>query len=106
MGSHGLRRVAEVGAVRTPGVQVVALSGLGRLMLADTVYVAEDGPRTIGLLFASDRSARTCLLTLDLRPSEGPAAWLATVESVTRAGVPSSEGIGASFAFSPRQRIV
>jgi hypothetical protein len=84
---------------------MVALPGLGQLSLADTIYVAKEGLRTIGLLFARDRSARTCLLTLDLRPTQGPAAWLATVESVTRAGVPASEGVGASFVFSPRQRI-
>ena len=85
---------------------MVALSGLGQVSLADTVYVAEEGLRIVGLLFARDRSARTCLLTLDLQPNEGPAAWLATVESVTRAGVASNEGVGASFVFSPRQRTV
>jgi len=106
MKSPGLRRAAEADGVRASEVQMVALSGLGRLSLADTVYVAKEGPRTIGLLFARDRFARTCLLTLDLRANEVPAAWLATVESVTRAGVASSEGVGASFVFSARQQNV
>jgi hypothetical protein len=104
MGSLGLRRVAEADALGDPEVQTVSLSGIGRLRLADTVYVTQDGAKTIGLLFARDHSARTCLLTLDLRLTQGPAAWLATVESVTCAGVRSSEGLGASFLFSPRQR--
>ncbi len=103
MGSLSLRRAAEAGALGDPDVQTVALSGLGRLRLADTVYLTKDGAKTIGLLFARDRSARTCLLALDLRPTQGPAAWLATVESVTCAGVRSNEGVGASFLFSPRR---
>jgi hypothetical protein len=103
MGSLGLRG-GEAGALRDPDVQTVALSGIGRLRLADTVYVTQDGAKTIGLLFARDRSARTCLLALDLRPTLGPSAWLATVEPVARAGVRSNEGIGASFLRSPRRR--
>jgi hypothetical protein len=99
MGSLGLR-AGEAGALRDPDVQTVALSGIGRLRLADTVYLTQDGGKTIGLLFARDRSARTCLLTLDLRPTQA-MAWLARVESVTRAGVRSSEGVGTSFLFSP-----
>jgi hypothetical protein len=103
MGFPGLRLAAEAGAVGAPDVQLVALSGIGRLRLADTVYLTQDGAKTIGLLFARDRSARTCLLTLDLRPAQGPAAWLATVESVARAGVRSNGGVGDSFLFSPRR---
>jgi hypothetical protein len=87
--------------------QMLALPDLGQIRLADTVYVAREGPKTIGFLCARDRSARTCLLTLDLRPSDGPAvAWRATVERVTREGVHSADGVGASFLFYPRQRTV
>jgi hypothetical protein len=104
MGGLGLRRAADLGSVQASDVQMVAVSGLGRLRLADTVYLTQDGAKTIGLLFARDRSARTCLLALDLRPTLGPATWLATVESVACAGVRSNEGVGASFLFSPRRR--
>jgi hypothetical protein len=84
--------------------QILALPDLGRLTLADTVYLTHEGLRTIGLLCARDGSARTCLLTLDLRPSDGGAlAWRATVERVTREGVHSRDGVGASFLFYPRQ---
>jgi hypothetical protein len=84
--------------------QILALPDLGRLTLADTVYLTHEGPRTIGLLWACDRSARTCLLTLDLRPSDGAAvAWRATVERVTRDGMHSRDGLGESFLFYPRQ---
>jgi hypothetical protein len=83
---------------------MLVLPDLGRLRLADTVYLAREGPRTIGVMFARDVSARTCLLTLDLRPSDGAVAWRATVERVTRAGLHSSDGVGASFLFYPRQR--
>jgi hypothetical protein len=81
----------------------LALPDLGRLSLADTVYVTREGPRTIGLLFARDRSARTCLLTLDLRPTDDHLAWRATVERVTREGTHSRDGVGASFLFCPLQ---
>ena len=96
-------------AVRVGGTygQILALPDLGRLTLADTVYLTNEGPRTIGLLWARDRSARTCLLTLDLRLSDGAAvAWRATVERVTRDGVHSRDGVGESFLFYPRQRTV
>lgn len=82
---------------------VLALPELGRLSLGGTVYLVHEGPGTIGLLFARDRSARTCLLTLNLRPSHGDLAWHATVERVTREGVHSSDGLGAAFLFYPRQ---
>ena len=104
---HGT--VSSSTAVRAGGKygQMLTLPDLGRLRLADTVYLTREGPKTIGLLCARDRSARTCLLTLDLRPSVGPAVpWRATVERVTREGVQSPDGVGASFLFSPRQRIV
>ena len=83
---------------------MLALHDLGQLRLADTVYLTRAGPRTVGLLFARDRAARTCLLTLDLRPTDGTVAWRATVERVTREGVHSSDGVGASFLFYPRQQ--
>lgn len=86
--------------------QLLALPNLGRLTLADTVYLTQEGPSTIGLLCARDRSARTCLLTLDLRPTDGAAAWCATVKRVTREGAHSPDGVGASFLFYPRQRSV
>ena len=87
--------------------QLLALPDLGLLTLADTVYLTQEGPRTIGLLWACDRSARTCLLTLDLRPWDRAAvAWRATVERVTRDGMHSRNGVGESFLFYPRQRIV
>lgn len=105
--SLGLHRMGETGVPGGgPHVQLLALSGLGRLRLADTVYLTREGPRTVGFLFARDRSARTCLLTLDLRPTDGAVAWRATVERVTCEGVHSSDGVGASFLFHPRQRIV
>jgi hypothetical protein len=84
--------------------QMLALPDLGRLRLADTVYLMRAGPKTVGLLFARDLFARTCLLTLDLRPTDGAVAWRATVERVTRAGAHSSDGVGASFLFYPRPR--
>ena len=83
---------------------MLALPNLGQLRLANTVYLTRAGPRTVGLLFARDRSARTCLLTLDLRPTDGTVAWRATVQRVTREGVHSSDGVGASFLFYPRQQ--
>jgi hypothetical protein len=96
-------------AVRVGGTsdQLLALPDLGLLTLADTVYLTQEGLRTVGLLWACDRSARTCLLTLDLRPSDGAAvAWRATVERVTQDGMHSPNGVGESFLFYPRQRIV
>ena len=96
-------------AVRVGGTygQLLALADVGLLTLADTVYLTQEGPKTIGLLWACDRSARTCLLTLDLRPSGGAAvAWRATVERVTRDGMHSRDGVGESFLFYPRQRTV
>ena len=87
--------------------QILALPDLGPLRLADTVYLTQEGLKTIGLLWGCDRSARTCLLTLDLRPSDCVAvAWRATVERVTREGVHSHDGVGASFLFYPRQQAV
>ena len=113
-GSLGLRCAGEAEAAVTSllstGVrgsadaQMLALSNLGRLRLADTVFLTREGPKTIGLLFARDVSARTCLLTLDMRPTAGAVAWRATVERVTRDGAHSSDGVGASFLFHPRQR--
>ena len=82
--------------------QIVMFPDLGRLRLADTVYLLEEGTKTVGLVFARDVSARTCLLTLDLRPTDGAVAWHATVERVTREGAHSSDGVGASFLFYPR----
>jgi hypothetical protein len=83
---------------------MLALPDLGRLRLADTVYLMQEGPKTVGLLFARDVSARTCLLTLDVRPTDGAVAWRATVKRVTREGVHSSDGVGTSFLFYPRPR--
>ena len=83
---------------------MLTLPNLGRLGLANTVYLTQEGTKTVGLLFARDVSARTCLLTLDLRPSDGAVAWRATVECVTREGAHSSDGVGASFLFYPRQQ--
>jgi hypothetical protein len=83
---------------------MLALPHLGRLRLADTVYLTREGPKMVGVMFARDLSARTCLLTLDLRPTDGAVAWRATVERVTREGVHSSHGVGASFLFYPRQQ--
>ena len=113
-GSLGLRCAGEAEAAVTSllstGVrgsadaQMLALPDLGRLRLADTVYLMQEGPKTVGLLFARDVSARTCLLTLDLRLTDRAVAWCATVERVTRDGAHSSDGVGASFLFHPRQR--
>jgi hypothetical protein len=83
---------------------MLTLPDLGRLRLADTVYLTRAGTKTVGLLFARDVSARTCLLTLDLRPTDAAVAWRATVECVTRDGAHSSDGVGASFLFYPRQQ--
>lgn len=83
---------------------MLALPDLGRLRLADTVYLLEEGTKTVGLLFARDVSARTCLLTLNLRPTDGTVAWHAMVQCVTREGAHSSDGVGASFLFDPRQQ--
>jgi hypothetical protein len=83
---------------------MLSLPDLGRLRLADTVYLLEEGTKTIGLLFARDVSARTCLLTLNLRPTDGAVAWRATVECVTREGAHSGDGVGTSFLFYPRQQ--
>jgi hypothetical protein len=83
---------------------MLILPDLGWLRLANTVYLTREGVNTVGLLFARDVSARTCLLTLDLRPTDGAVAWHATVQRVTREGANSSDGIGASFLFYPRQQ--
>jgi hypothetical protein len=103
------RPLSSSTAVRVGGTygQLLALPDLGLLTLADTVYLTQEGLRTIGLLWGCDRSARTCLLTLDLVPSHGAAvAWRATVERVTRDGMHSRDGVGESFLFYPRQRTV
>jgi hypothetical protein len=81
---------------------MLALPDLGTLTLEDTVYLTGEGPRTIGLLFARDRLARTCVLVLKLKRSNGGLAWQATVTGVTRAGERSSDGVGASFLFHTR----
>jgi hypothetical protein len=101
-----VRKLVSTGVHDRTDPQVLALPDLGRLRLADTVYLAREGPRTVGVMFARDGSARTCLLTLDLRPTDGAVAWRATVERVTREGVHSSDGVGASFLVYPRQRTV
>ncbi|HEY8776372.1 MAG TPA: hypothetical protein VIM33_07820 [Gaiellaceae bacterium] len=82
--------------------QLLALPDLGPLRLAGTVYLAHEGPRTIGLLFARDRRARSCLLALNLERSNGDLAWQATVTGVTRDGERSPDGVGASFLFYSR----
>jgi hypothetical protein len=79
--------------------QLLALPDLGPLRLADTVYLTREGPRTIGLLFARDRLARSCLLALSLERSNGDLAWQATVTGVTRDGERWPDGVGASFLF-------
>jgi hypothetical protein len=98
------RGVLDPDAHRSADARLLALPDLGRLKLADTVYLTRQGPKTVGLLFARDVSARTCLLTLDLRPTDSAVAWHATVERVTREGAHSSDGVGASFLFYPRQQ--
>ena len=113
-GSLGLQRAREAeGAApsllstyarNSADAQMLTLPDLGRIRLADTVYLLEEGTKTVGLVFARDVSARTCLLTLDLRPTDGAVAWRATVECVTRDGAHSSDGVGASFLFYPRQQ--
>jgi hypothetical protein len=94
----------STGIHNSAGAQMLALPHLGRLRLADTVYLTQEGSKMVGVVFARDLSARTCLLTLDLRPTDGAVAWRATVERVTREGVHSSHGVGASFLFYPRQQ--
>ena len=79
--------------------QLLALPDLGPLRLAGTVYLVHEGLRTIGLLFARDRRARSCLLALNLERSNGDLAWQATVTGVTRDGERSPDGVGASFLF-------
>lgn len=95
----GVRRAGEI---QVP--QVLALPELGRLRVAGTVFLLREGPNTIGLLLARDRSARTCLLTLNLRPTDDPKAWRATVERVVCEGTHSRDGVGASFLFWDRQQ--
>ena len=84
--------------------RLLALPDLGELKLAETLYFLREGRRTIGLLFARDHLARTCLLTLSLERSNGDLAWLATVAGVTREGKRSADGLGASFLFQTRDR--
>lgn len=79
--------------------QALALPDLGRLRLADTVYLTREGPRTIGPLLACDRLARSCLLTLQLQPTDSDLASWATVAGVTCEGARSNDGQGASFLF-------
>jgi hypothetical protein len=79
--------------------QLLALPDLGPLRLADTIYLTREGPRTIGLLFARDRLARSCLLALNLERSNGDLAWQATVTGVTRDGERRPNAVGASFLF-------
>jgi len=81
---------------------LLALPELGPLKLADTVYLMYEGPRAMGLLFARDRLARSCLLTLNLKPKNNDLAWQATVVGVTREGERSPDGVGASFLFHTR----
>jgi hypothetical protein len=95
----GVRRAGEI---QVP--QVLALPELGRLRIAATVFVLREGPNTIGLLLTRDRSARTCLLTLNLRPTDDPKPWRATVERVMCEGGHSHDGVGASFLFYDRQQ--
>jgi hypothetical protein len=83
--------------------RLLTLPDLGEITLAETLYFLREGPRTIGLLFACDRRARTCLLTLSLERSNGDLAWQATVAGVTREGKRSADGLGASFLFHTRQ---
>jgi hypothetical protein len=83
---------------RSNGLQL-ALPDLGQLMLAETVYLLPEGRKLIGLLFAHDRLARSCLLTLNLERPDGDLAWQATVAGVTRDGERSPDGVGASFLF-------
>jgi hypothetical protein len=57
------------------------LAGLGVFELSDTMYVARDKERAVGLLFALDEALQECLITVDLdRVGEG---WRATVEGLT-----------------------
>jgi hypothetical protein len=86
-------------ASRDYDAKLLAHPDLGPLRLAGTVYLAREGPRTIGLLFARDRQARSCLLTLNLERANGDFAWQATVTGVTRDGERSPHGVGASFLF-------
>jgi hypothetical protein len=79
--------------------KLLALPALGPLRLGRTVYLTHEGPRTIGLLFARDRQAKSCLLALNLERSKGDSAWQATVTGVTRDGERSPDGVGASFLF-------
>ena len=81
---------------------VLDLPDLGRLRLGDTVYLMREGPRTFGLLFARDGSARPCTLILLLQRGDGHRAWRATVARVTRQGEQSRDGLGASFLFDTR----
>jgi hypothetical protein len=91
-------RAAETLSRARAGLQL-ALPDLGQLVLAETVYLLREGRTTIGLLFARDRLARSCLLTLNLEVPNGDLAWQATVAGVTRDGQRSRDGVGASFLF-------
>ncbi len=71
-------------------VRVLALPELGRLEVADTVHVATEGGRTVGLLVAHDAANTLWLLTLGLTPAEGSGRWRASVLRVVCAGVSHS----------------
>jgi hypothetical protein len=94
-----LRRPAGLLRASRDYDQLLALPDLGPLRLAGTVYLTREGPTTIGLLFARDRLARSCLLALNLERSNGDLAWQATVTGITCDGERSPEGVGASFLF-------
>lgn len=84
----------------------LALDGLGQLELADTVFVASEGERTLGIVFAKDEAGSACLITLDLT-DEGCGNWQATVLGTAR-GSASSWGdsyLGGGQAFGIATRM-
>lgn len=77
----------------------LALPGIGRLELRETMHLLRDGDQLIGFVLADDAAGQLCLLTVDLdRDAEG---WCATVEGVVerRSGryLATSEARGTTF---------
>jgi hypothetical protein len=84
----------------------LALVGLGLFELSDTMYVARDMERAVGLLFALDENSQECLLTVELE-RVGARGWRATVEGLTypysdRPIRPLGAAAGTSFLVQAR----
>jgi hypothetical protein len=102
-GRPALRALAGGKAEGGEPQRELALDGLGHVELADTVFVASEGGRTLGIVFAKDEVGTACLITLDLT-DEGAGNWQATVLGTARGSASSwgesHRGAGQAFGFA------